>query len=479
MAKFTQVVTFETQDATFKPPLTREPGQLVELDLTSNALNRQGKLSRGGVPFDIITNEKISGGLTKPLDFGTRSIDPFFNYQDNTPFRFEFDVGGIKSVGLQVGDYGDDADRIVLKAFSEDGALLGEDIANLRGGGRAFTETSLVVDSQTGADIAYIEFIGGSTQFPNSVFYDNIYYGFEEINFSDPTKFSTNIPTESPLIKDPIKLAETLSKIFSLFAGTSVFKNGFQEALTKEGLAEISTTIFNIPGLLSSLGVGLDAAKVSGQTLANAINLAVSEGFRPALQSYINNNQNQFEGALDLEIRNNQENFTQGSATDDQLYLSGQAGNDTLEGGEGYDALYGDKGNDLLIGDDGSDVLNGNTPSIFSNEATSLGADEVDTLTGGAGIDFYVLGDANSIYYNDEDATTSGTEDYALISDFNVEEDFIVLKEDSSDYIFETTETGVSIYLDNDGQTGLSSTDELIAQLEEVTELSPVDLLVI
>ena len=87
----------------------------------------------------------------------------------------------------------------------------------------------------------------------------------------------------------------------------------------------------------------------------------------------------------------------------------------------------------------------------------------------------------NVSYYDDQKATTSGTGDYALITDFDINQDFIVLKGDFSDYIFEANEagTGVSIFLDNDGKTGFSPTDELIAQVEGVTELSPIDLMFI
>jgi serralysin len=116
-------------------------------------------------------------------------------------------------------------------------------------------------------------------------------------------------------------------------------------------------------------------------------------------------------------------------------------------------------------------MLNGN------GETFSLG--EVDTLTGGAGVDIFVLGDPDRSYYNDQKATTSGTGDYALITDFNINQDFIVLKGDFSDYIFKTDEvgTGVSIFLNNDGKTGFTSTDELIAQVQGVTEVSPIDLI--
>jgi len=73
--------------------------------------------------------------------------------------------------------------------------------------------------------------------------------------------------------------------------------------------------------------------------------------------------------------------------------IDGLAGNDTLIGLTGNDKLVGGDGSDILYGKAGNDELIG--------VGSSFGVGEVDTLTGGIGRDTFVLGNQNSIYYND------------------------------------------------------------------------------
>ena len=80
---------------------------------------------------------------------------------------------------------------------------------------------------------------------------------------------------------------------------------------------------------------------------------------------------------------------------------------DTLVGGSGDDSLYGDNFCDSLVGNNGADTLSGTS-------STALGANEIDTLTGGGGNDVFILGDASNAYYN----TAGGKGDYAIITDF-------------------------------------------------------------
>ncbi len=142
--------------------------------------------------------------------------------------------------------------------------------------------------------------------------------------------------------------------------------------------------------------------------------------------------------------------------------LNGGEGNDTLKGNFGDDTLYGDAGDDLIRGEDGNDVAHGgagndnvadyygsNTliggfgndtlsgglgndiligvETAFAGTGVGFGAGEVDTLRGGKSKDTFVLGSASRAYYSDGDPLTSGDADYALIKDFNVNEDVIRL----------------------------------------------------
>ena len=132
------------------------------------------------------------------------------------------------------------------------------------------------------------------------------------------------------------------------------------------------------------------------------------------------------------------------------------AGNDQVTGGNSVDRLYGQAGNDTLVG-------------VNASSATP-GLGEVDYLSGGAGADRFILGDAANIYYDDRNTTTSGDNDYAAIADFNPLEDTIQLKGSASDYRLELNARGTAtnLYVDKPG----SEPDELIAVLENVSGLT-------
>jgi Ca2+-binding RTX toxin-like protein len=106
--------------------------------------------------------------------------------------------------------------------------------------------------------------------------------------------------------------------------------------------------------------------------------------------------------------------------------LGGDTGNDTLYGGAGNDLLIGNVGNDLVSGGKGNDWIVGSNP--YPPEL-GLGLPEIDTLTGGSGSDIFFLGEftigQNTKVFYDQ----LGNQDYALITDFNVKEDFIQLPE--------------------------------------------------
>jgi serralysin len=153
--------------------------------------------------------------------------------------------------------------------------------------------------------------------------------------------------------------------------------------------------------------------------------------------------------------------------------LVGGAGNDRLFGGDWDDDLYGGAGNDVLIGGEGYDYLeggDGNDLLIGVDPKVGFGIYEIDTLTGGAGSDTFVLGDRDRVYYDDLDPTSSGEFDYALITDFNPEEDIIQLKGAAEFYSldFYTNRFGaVEAALIYD--PGVSARGEVIAILENIS----------
>ena len=95
-------------------------------------------------------------------------------------------------------------------------------------------------------------------------------------------------------------------------------------------------------------------------------------------------------------------------AGNDTIY--GLGGNDTINGGDGSDLIFGNIGSDLLVGGSGNDTLVGTDFGLVS---------DIDVLTGVAGADVFVLGNAAGIFY-------LGTSDYALITDFGLEDRILV-----------------------------------------------------
>lgn len=163
-----------------------------------------------------------------------------------------------------------------------------------------------------------------------------------------------------------------------------------------------------------------------------------------------------------------------GGEGDDALF--GNNGDDSLTGGNKNDSLLGGQGNDSLDGGDGDDSLRGANNILVGENGTG----EIDTFTGGAGKDNFILGEAQQVsrfsslgtrYYDDHDTTTAGTTDYALIKDFDSSQDVIQLLETAVDYNLGSSSgvpTGTGIYFNNSE----SGPNELIAILEGVSPSS-------
>jgi len=159
----------------------------------------------------------------------------------------------------------------------------------------------------------------------------------------------------------------------------------------------------------------------------------------------------------------------------DNDVLDGGAGNDTLYGGVGYDYLVGDPGNDYLVGGTLDDALFGGTGNDIlyggsrKDQLTGygFGQNEFDTLTRGSEKDTFVLGDikSNSVYYFGKG--------YATIRHFSLDQtDTIQIKGLVKD--------GYSLELGNWGggnaqDTGIFYKDDLIGVVQDqnITNLNP------
>lgn len=113
------------------------------------------------------------------------------------------------------------------------------------------------------------------------------------------------------------------------------------------------------------------------------------------------------------------------------------------------DTLTGTTQSDILWGGLGQDSLNG----AGSDDA---GANEIDYLCGGSGKDTFLVGDASRTFYDDGKPLTLGLNDYAIILDFNLEQDKVQLHGSASEYTLDAVPaefgvTGTAIY-HTDGQ---------------------------
>lgn len=146
----------------------------------------------------------------------------------------------------------------------------------------------------------------------------------------------------------------------------------------------------------------------------------------------------------------------------ERFNIAGTKFADTFAGGVGNDVLRGNGGNDTLSGGEGNDTLIG----VATYSATP-GAGEIDTLTGGAGKDEFWLGTSNKAFY-----TVAGNDDYAIITDFNRQDDVIRLKGAKDGYRLDSNGAlgiaGTAIY----GRNNVSGADDLVAIVKDVTGLT-------
>ena len=150
-----------------------------------------------------------------------------------------------------------------------------------------------------------------------------------------------------------------------------------------------------------------------------------------------------------------------GKGGNDKIY--GNQGNDKLSGGSGNDHLLGGANNDQLLGGSGNDKLIGGTGNDVLQGAWRRRSAEKDVMTGGSGRDKFILGNENGTLYDDGNANSIGTKNYALITDLNVSQgDTIQLSNDHSYRLGSApkgVDSGRALFIDN----AAGQKDELIA----------------
>ena len=193
----------------------------------------------------------------------------------------------------------------------------------------------------------------------------------------------------------------------------------------------VDTTLDRITETANS-GTDTVRSSVNYALGTNLENLSLREG------SDINGTGNSVSNFL---FGNTSNNTLNGLGGDDTL--DGNNGNDILNGGDGNDSLQGGPGNDVLNGGSGDDILIG----VFPGSPLPPGIGETDNFTGGAGVDRFILGDAGNVFYDDNNVTSPGFEDLAIIIDFDSSQDRIELKGPPQDYSLRVVGSNTRIFL--------------------------------
>lgn len=155
-------------------------GALTSLTMSQGGLTMTITREANGT-FDIFNN---NAEPNFPQAWGGRSLAPYTTASSAFISNFSESVSAIS---IEMGDFGQDADVPRLEAYSElnaTGTLMGVASANLPGGGISFTFVNLALPT---SGIRSIRFIGGSTNYPNSVLYDNIVVTFGPQAVPEPT----------------------------------------------------------------------------------------------------------------------------------------------------------------------------------------------------------------------------------------------------------------------------------------------------
>ena len=145
------------------------PGALTSLVLTSSGLT--ATINRPSSTFDVVDTTTFRDAF--PSSFGTRSLDPFSAETSNTPFIIDFSTS-VNSVSFDAGDFGDDSDIVTLALYSGFGAT-GAIVGSASFSYEASAFPTIATLQATGISTALSARIqGGSTDFPNSLYYDNL-----------------------------------------------------------------------------------------------------------------------------------------------------------------------------------------------------------------------------------------------------------------------------------------------------------------
>lgn len=231
---------------------------------------------------------------------------------------------------------------------------------------------------------------------------------------------------------------------------------------------ELSNVSLSINGEVSTVQ-GIEQGSFGGGQASDQINTEFFAGD-------VNINGNAGNDVIKTGIGND---FLLGRSGDDDIFSN--FGDDFIAGGRGNDTLFGSNGDDELIGDQGNDsLIGGNQNDTLSGAGFASSVGDRDTLNGGFGSDLFILGESGGdnpiVHYDDGIFFNFGSDDFALIEDFESSVDQIQLVGIASQYRTRTTSVdgilGVGIFrFDPVGAPGVFS-EELIAVVQGTNRLN-------
>jgi hypothetical protein len=149
-------------------------------------------------------------------------------------------------------------------------------------------------------------------------------------------------------------------------------------------------------------------------------------------------------------------------------YVVGNEYSNVIETYEEQDVVEGGYGNDKMDAGKGDDLIYGFTKEHNPMDEKFAKEDyaETDWYTGGEGKDIYALGTTEYAYYG-----YNGEQDYAVIADYKIGEDAVMLYGTADNYIVGESATGegekyASIYWDHDANGSYSKGDDMMAVFE-------------
>jgi hypothetical protein len=153
---------------------TGNTGGYTSITVSDNGLG--ATFTRGGAQFDL----RDISSFGAPTGFGAATLSPFFNTTTGA-FLLSFSLA-VTSLTFQAGDFFGDADILTATAFENaDGTGAEVDSVSLNYPSTFGLSAGNILNPVLSGTFRSVVFIGGSTGFPHSLYYDNFVAEFTPV----------------------------------------------------------------------------------------------------------------------------------------------------------------------------------------------------------------------------------------------------------------------------------------------------------